>query len=165
MSTLDGVLAGILDGTQAYTTYAVIDRDSAALDDPIWSLGVAASGNHNVAHRALASNDYIARAQAGSVTTSTGTQTVGASPVRITAMFTGTTVSGWIGSALSINAAANIQAPVCDRFFVGTNRYTGSFLQYFSGWIGDILIYTSAHDAAARARVWAYLQTLYVGLA
>jgi len=165
MATLDGVLAGILDGTQAYTAYEVVKRDNTALSENTWSLGVSGSAATALFNRFFAAPDQQRRFDAGAGSTATGTISTTTSVMRVTRQYTGSAWNTWIGSSLSSNAVADTQSVgACDRFYVGAQRFSGVFGSFFSGWIGDIIIYTAAHDAAARARVWAYLQTLYVGL-
>lgn len=167
MGTLDAALGNILDGLQAYTIYSVVDRDSAAGTNTIHCLGDSGSSLNMVQSRLRASptGEQVVRYDAATFSQVTGTLNEGGTPARITESFSGSAYSTWVGSTADLVASACNRSVTCDRWYVGATRQAGAFASFMAGWIGDILIFTAAHDATARARVWAYLQTLYVGLA
>ncbi len=164
MSTLDGVLAGILDGSQTWTIYSVVDRDTSLQANTVFCLGDSAASTQNATYRTTGAGvDFHTRLDGTGAAGGNGTQSPGTSAVRLTAAWDSANVLSWVGSSASVSASST-KTPVCDRFFVGAQRSSGALSSFMSGWVGDILIFTAVHDAAARARVWAYLQTLYVGL-
>jgi hypothetical protein len=163
MATADALLANILDGTQAYTAYAVVDRDGVGATDNVWGLGDSASSANAIFHRHSPANDQVRRLAAGTSLWS-GSQATGTSPVRETAQYTGAVVNTWVGSSASVVAQADAIAPVCDRVLFGCQRFSGSNSTFLAGRIGMLLIYRLAHDAAQRAYVWGLLQAHYSGL-
>jgi hypothetical protein len=169
LSTTDGVLAGILDGTQVCTVYAAVDRDSATgSTNCIWSLGDSGASQNSMLHRAQVTTGadfYLRAATLTGSNNSAGSQTDGGAPARYTFSYGGTSVDTWVGSVASIVAHPNAHTPACDRLYLGAQRFNGAIASFMAGRIGLLLFYAKLHDAAQRAFVWGLLQSFYPGLA
>lgn len=160
MSTLDASLANLLDGSQQITVYAVVKKDTSLKAERFWCFGDSGSGSQRIQLGTLVSGADIGD-RGGAAT---GTQTPGTGAVRVTYSWNGSNNLTWVGSTASENSA-DANTPTCDRLFFGAQRFGGGFANYFSGWMGDWLAFTTSHNGTTRSRIWSYLQSVYTGLA
>lgn len=151
MST--GSIGGILDESQAYTLLAGI-RTAPGTTQTYFGIGSSANTRSiNHGHGSSGVDRYIRTIAAGTSTSTDGTSILTAGTHVVAQTYTGAAISSRIDGAVSISAAANTRAPVCDRACVGSLFANGSFSSsfYYDGWIGDIVIFTSAISDVLRA--------------
>lgn len=164
LSTQDGVLAGLLDASAPFTSFAVVDRDSNP-PDTIWALGTAASSTNLIDVRftgaSPTSTDFAARIASGAATTNLGTQTDNEAAGLLVTTYSGTQYNSWVNNNASLISAANTRAPVCDRFFLGAGWYSGAINAPMHDWIGDVILYDSVLSAGDIADVTQYLSDYY----
>jgi hypothetical protein len=164
LSTLTAALANSLDGAQPHTMVAVIDRNVAATNNAICTLGDSASST-NVQIWGTATGtgiDSVYRQGVGSVNV-LGTLMPGTSPARMMMSYTPGNVSLWVNDVASASVAATV-ANTCDRVVIGAYRYSGAYANLMTGRIADILILNTARSIASLANLLAYLDAKYPGL-
>lgn len=157
LQSADGVLAGLIDGAQAYTAYVV--RKAATVTGGtrvILAVGATAASEWIYHGHAITTGALVYSRRVAGSTNNSGSVSSGTALVLDTYVYDGSTVSAWAGSSATIAAGANTKAPTLNRVTVGALMDTGSLTGYFDGAIGDIVIYSAAHTTAERV----YAQSL-----
>lgn len=73
-------------------------------------------------------------------------------------VFTGTAISIYKNGSIVINSAAlNVGTTSFDRFAIGAGYFAGALLNYFLGYIGEVLVYDSVLSSTDRENIEQYL--------
>lgn len=149
----DGVLAALLDDSAANSVYIVRKASSVAAASTSVCAGNTATG-HLIKYGALITTGaQVYSRDGGSLVSSTGVVQDTTGAVVVSCVYSGSAVSAWSNAGPSVVAAAHVQAPTCDRFVIGALLSSGSYSEHFSGDIGDIIIFPTAHTAAEHRRI------------
>lgn len=166
LESTDSVLAGLLDGSQAYTTFYVINRDVEVAVDGVWSIGDSGSSQNSILHRMTTSGgsiDWVLRGTTAN-TQNAGNQTDSAAPAYCRFVYDGSSYDSAVNNVDSLSGASNTRTPSCDKFYIGIDRFLGAFGGQMDGWIAEILIYERALTSDEIDTVETYLKGKYVGL-
>ncbi len=142
----DGVLAGLLDGSQAFTVYTVRKWASGA-SGPVWACGSTSNGHVMSCGVSNLGVSYADRYDGG-YSVNSGVIQIGTAAAIDRFVYTGTAHNLASNSSPGLTGGANTRAPTCNRFSIGARLVAGSYDAYYTGDIGDIIIYLGAHTEA-----------------
>jgi hypothetical protein len=150
-------MASLLTGSQTYTSYYVARLTALGAARAAWAAGSQAI-SFFVSHGFQGLNvQFLAR---------TGTNTTGSIATNTTTTFiaaitySGTAYNSWFNGVQSINNITNATSIGADRFTIGC-RLAGAPGQYFSGSIGEVIIFRGNHDTATRQTIERLLANKY----
>ncbi len=137
----DGVLAGLYDGTQAYSSL-IVWRSQALGTRTFWSVGDSTSSQNYVAEMTVNNGDRRIRRSAAGFTNNDSTAVYANSVMNMTTtVFTGSDYSVWAnGVATTIAAAANRRTPVCARLDLGARRAAGVMETFLNAELFGVII-------------------------
>lgn len=160
MESIDG-LAELLDGSAANSVYAVVDRDTAAAQNAVLSLGEQSGGfTEYVIMRSASTSGNIEVNRAGTLTT--GATAIGTSPEYVAWHYGSAACAFRVGGA-AVAGGASATTPACDLTVLGA-RKVGSYAAYMTGWIAEIMIYDHVLTAGEIAALEGYITAKYVGI-
>lgn len=157
----DGVLAALIDGSDACSIYVVRKASSVAAASTSVCAGNTATGHLVKLGALITTGAQVYSRNGGSLVSSTGVVQDTTGAVVVSCVYSGAAVSAWSNAGPSAVAAAHVQAPTCDRFVVGALLSSGTYSEHFSGDIGDIVIFLGAHTDAQRMYVERLLAQKY----
>lgn len=156
--------AALSASRMGFSLYYVAYRTGLGTQRTPWSCGTIASTT-NVMDSRLGiggSNVDSASRTLGGGNNTTGTRSVGASPVVISDIFGPTTIATYVNGVLSISAANSVDPGALDRMVIGGYRlFASDTAVTMDGGIGDLLIFAAVHTATERQAVEQYLTLKY----
>lgn len=148
LSAPDSVLAGILDGSQAYSALCVFRQGSTGSNRACWGAG-STTTNHSIYEGVSSTGGERCRRFDAAATQNDGSA-LGTAIALKTSVYTGSAYSTWLNGTASLAASANTRAPTCDNFTLGGFMATGALSGFWDGDFYALIIALSQWSAAER---------------
>jgi hypothetical protein len=165
LSNLSSTFAPLLDGSQSFTFYHVVDRDSTAAQHNLFATSDAVGAAGDCMHWGAlsgANGDYFVRIDGGASTVNTSAVVYPTGLSVETLVFNGTTVSTWFNGVPFLVAAANTRVLAAQtRAAIGALVLGSTYSLFWNGKLGKQLCYLAAHDATQLAAVETWLRSFY----